>query len=74
METGSDVTLINEPTWKNIGWLTLVKTKKIAHDITGNKLKFVVECYANVTYRGKTLKLKGFVMNRTQKLFAIEWI
>ena len=48
--------------------------EKIAHGITGNKLKFVGECYSNVSFMGKTLKLKGFVMNRTQNLFGMDWI
>ena len=32
--------------------------KKIENGITGNKLKFVGECYTNVTFMGKTLKLR----------------
>ena len=48
--------------------------EKIAHDITGNKLKFVGECYTNIIFIGKTLKLRGFVMNWTQNLFGMDWI
>ena len=61
-------------TWKKIGGTTLLKTKKIGHDIIKNKLKFVSECYTNVTFMGKTLKLKGFVMNRIQNQFGMDWI
>ena len=32
----------------------------------GNKLNFVGECYTNVAFMGKNLKLKGFVMTQTQ--------
>ena len=48
-----------------------IKDRKIAHDITGNRLKFVTEML--YIYR-KTLKLKGFIMNQTQNLFCMEWI
>ena len=51
----SDVTLINEQTWKKIRRPMLLKMEKIARGITGNKLKFVGECYTNVTFMGKTL-------------------
>ena len=37
--------------------------KKIAHSIAENKMKFVDECYTNVAFMGKMLKLKGFAMN-----------
>ena len=62
LDTGLDVTLINAPTWKKIGRPT-IKNRKIAHGITRNKLKFVGECYTNVTFMRKTLKLKGLSMN-----------
>ena len=41
VDTGSDVTLIKEQTWKRMGRPTLIKTKKIARGITRNRLKFV---------------------------------
>ena len=44
----------------------LLNMKKIASDITGNKLKFVGDCYANV------LKLKGFIMNQIQNLCGMD--
>ena len=47
--------------------------EKIAHGITENKLKFAGKCYTNVTFMGKNLKLKGFVMNQTQNLFDMDW-
>ena len=58
LDTSSDVRLINEQTWKKIGRLSQLKTEKIAHGITGNKPKFLDECYINVTFMAKTLKLK----------------
>ena len=44
LDSGLDVTLINEQTSKKIGWPTLLKTEKIAHGISGYKPKFVGEC------------------------------
>ena len=58
LDTSSDVTLIKEQTWKKISSPTLLKTKKIVHGITGNKLKFVDECCTNVTFMGKNVKIK----------------
>ena len=63
LDTSSELILINEQSWKKIGRPTLLQMEKIPHCITGNKLKFVGECYSNVTFMGKTLKLKGLVMN-----------
>ena len=74
MDTGLDVTLINEQTRKKIGKPTLLKTEKIAHGMTGSKLRFVGEYYTNVIFMGKTLRLKGFVMNRIQNLYSLAWI
>ena len=72
LDISSDVTLINEPIWKNRQ--TNSKTEKIALGITENKLKFVGECYTNLIFMGKSLKLKGFIMNQTQNLFSMDCI
>ena len=71
LDTGSDVTLINEQTWRKIDRPTLLKTEKITHDFTGNKQKFEGECYTNVTFIGKAIKLIRFVMNRNVNLFSM---
>lgn len=49
-------------------------TKRIARSITGNRQNFEGEFYKNVTFIGKTIKMKGFFMKRTYNLFGIDWI
>ena len=73
LDTSSDVTLMNEKICKKIGRPTQLETEKIALGITRNKLKFEGECDTNVIFMGKTIRLKGFVMNWTQNLFRIDW-
>ena len=40
LDTGSDISTIDETTWKKIGKPELRNTGKIARGISGNKLKF----------------------------------
>ena len=56
--------------WTDLEEYWQAKTEKIANGIAESKLKFIGKYYTNVTFMGKTLKLIGFVMNRTQNLFG----
>ena len=62
MDTGSDLTIINAETLKKIKCPTLGNSKKIAKDVTGEKLRFMGETFINVFFNGKERKLKVFVM------------
>ena len=57
MDTGSDISTIDETTWKKIGKPELRNTGKIARGISGSKLKFKGEFDAKVTLNGKTHKM-----------------
>ena len=74
LDTGSDLTIINKASWERIGSPMLTTSKKIARGVTGEKLKFLGECYVNVTFLEKKMKLKTFVMDRSQNLFGTGWM
>ena len=58
LDTGSDISTIDETTWKKIGKPKLRNTSKIARGISGSKLKFKGEFDAKVTLDSKTHKTK----------------
>ena len=62
LDTGSDISTIDETTWKKIGKPELRNTGKIARGISGSKLKFKGEFDAKVTLDGKTHKTKIYVI------------
>ncbi|MGX9987631.1 reverse transcriptase family protein, partial [Soonwooa purpurea] len=51
-----------------------MRTKKVARSVTGERIKFEGEVITNVTLKGKTLKLKMFVLRNTNNLFGTDWI
>ena len=52
LNIGSDISTIDETTWKKIGKPKLRNTSKIARGISGSKLKFKGEFDAKVTLDG----------------------
>ncbi|XP_026441989.1 uncharacterized protein K02A2.6-like, partial [Papaver somniferum] len=74
LDSGSDLSIINHHTWCKIGKPTLMRTKKVARSVTGERIKFEGEVITNVTLKGKTLKLKMFVLRNTNNLFGTDWI
>ena len=61
LDIGSDISTIDETTWKKIGKPELRNTGKIARGILGSKLKFKGEFDAKVTLDGKMHKTKIYV-------------
>ena len=74
LDSGSDITIINLPTWIKLGRPTMLRSSKIARSVTGEKLQFEGEVITNVTLKNKTLKLKMFVLRDTNNLFGTDWI
>ena len=75
LNTGSDISTIDETTWKKIGKPELRNTGKIARGISGSKLKFKGEFDAKVTLDGKTHKTKIYVIaGKNANLFGIDLI
>ena len=50
LDSGSDISIINIQTWKNIGKPTLLKFNKIARTVTGRKINFVGEGWLNIHF------------------------
>ena len=60
--------------WKRIGKPTMMKTTKSARSVTGDKIKFEGELITNIMFKGKTLKLKVYIMKTTNNLFGSDLI
>ena len=56
LDTGSNITIINEKTWKILGKPSLLTRGKVARGISGKKLNFLDEFTYNISYVGKTKK------------------
>ena len=75
LEIGSDISIIDESTWKKIGRPKLLNTIKVARGVSGNKLKSTVEFNASVSFGGKTYNSKVYVVPRNNScLFGIYWM
>ena len=65
LDTGSDISIINEETWKKIGTPLLKKTDKVACRVSGKRLDFKDAFTYNISFVGKMLK---------SKIFGTDWI
>ena len=75
LDTGSDISIINEVTWKRIGCTKLEKTSKIAKGVSGKRLKFKGEFHCSVSLGSKTFSSKVSVVPGINScLFGIDWI
>ena len=76
LDTGSDISIIDESTWKKIGRPKLLNTVKVARGVSGNKLKFKGEFNASVSFGGKkTYNSNVYVVpGNNSCLFSINWI
>ena len=75
LDTGSNISTIDETTWKKIGKPELQNTGKIARGILGSKLKFKGEFDAKVTQNDKINQTKIYVIaGKNANLFGIDLI
>ena len=74
LDTGSDISIINVETWKRIGCPTLEKSYKLARGVSGRRLNFHGEFNCNISFVGKTLKTKVYVLQNSANLFGTDWI
>lgn len=51
-----------------------IKKGKIAKGATGDPIKFMGELITNVSFKGKTLILKAYIMKNTGNLFGADWL
>lgn len=74
LDTGSDISIINETTWKRINKPRLTKTDKIARGVSGRRLKFSGEFLCEVSFLGKTKKSKIYVLQNSSNLMGSDLI
>ena len=74
LDSGLDLSIINHHTWCKIGKPRMMRTKKVARSVTGERIRFEGEVTTNVTLNEKTLKLGMFVLRNTNNLFGTDWI
>ena len=75
LDTGSDISILDEVTWKRIGCPKLEKTSKIAKGVSGKRLKFKGEFNCSVSLGSKTFSSKVSVVPGINScLFGIDWI
>ena len=75
LDSGADISIIDEDMWKRIGRPELSKTSKTAKSYCGQKIDFKGELKCNVTFCGQTKKSKVYVLPvRNTNLFGLDWI
>ena len=75
LETGNNISIIDEKTWKAIRKPYLALSRKVACSVCGNKLIFRGQITVNVSVSGKLVKVKVYVWkNDTPNLFGTDWI
>ena len=72
LDAGSDISIINTVTWIKIVRPLLQKTEKVARGILGRKLHFQGEFSCNISFVGKTLKSKAYVLQNASNLFRTD--
>ena len=65
------LTIINRHTWKKLGKPTLLRSNKMAWSVTMETIQFAGELITNITFQGRTLKLKTFQLKNTTKISAL---
>ena len=74
LDTGSDISSINEQTLKKIGIPPLKNTEKVALGVSRGRLNFKGEINCNVSFIKKTFKSKVYELTATINLFGTDWI
>ena len=68
LDTGSDITIINEKTWRKMAKPSLLTTRKVACGVSGKKLNFFCEFDCNISFVEKTKKAVVLVWKNTNLL------
>ena len=74
LDSGSDISIINVQTWKKLGRPTMIKSRKTARSVSGEKITFEGEILTNISFQNKTEKTKIFVMRKSSNLFGTDLI
>ena len=75
LDSGSDISIIDEDIWKKIGRPKLMETSKMAKSVCGRKLDFKGELRCNISFLDQTYKSKVYVVpGRNTCLFGVDLI
>ena len=62
LDSGSDITIIDQQVWRQIGSPKIRETKKIARGVMKHKVRFIGEFDARISFVGKTITSKIYVI------------
>ncbi|PIO67683.1 hypothetical protein TELCIR_10558 [Teladorsagia circumcincta] len=73
LDTGSDITLLNEKTWKKMGSLTLENTNVVVKNASGDQMKVYGKLRCMIEMKG--IKTEGYAyVTPYDSLMGLEWI
>ncbi|PIO54945.1 hypothetical protein TELCIR_23680 [Teladorsagia circumcincta] len=73
LDTGSDITLLNEKTWKKMGSPTLEKTNVVVKNASGDRMKVYGKLRCMIEMKG--IKTEGYAyVTPYNSLMGLEWI
>ncbi|PIO65310.1 hypothetical protein TELCIR_13028 [Teladorsagia circumcincta] len=73
LDTGSDITLLNEKTWKKMGSPTLEKTNVVVKNASGDRMKVYGKLRCVIEMKG--IKTEGYAyVTPYNSLMGLEWI
>lgn len=70
LDTGSDLTIINEKTWEEIGKPKLCSPNKIGYGATERRFYFRSKCICNIMFTGRNKNVDVYVLKRSTNLFG----
>lgn len=73
-DTGSDITLLSEDTWRNIAAPPLAPASCRLLDYQENPLPLIGEVTVEVAFNNKTIVTRCFVTKWNKNIFGIDWI
>ncbi|PIO52816.1 hypothetical protein TELCIR_25873, partial [Teladorsagia circumcincta] len=73
LDTGSDITLLNEKTWKKMGSPSLEKTNVVVKNASGDQMKVFGKLRCKIEMKG--IKTEGYAyVTPYNSLMGLEWI
>ncbi|XP_029633877.1 uncharacterized protein K02A2.6-like [Octopus sinensis] len=74
LDTGGDITIVEEEPWKYIGEPKLSNSRTVAHGVADKRLVFVGESVCNIILHDQMKKEKVCVLKNSVNLFGTEWM
>ena len=74
LDTGPDITIINEKTLKKLGKSSLLTSRKVARGVSRRKLNSFRKFAANIYFVGKIKKAVVLLLKNTTNLFGMDGI